>query len=148
MVVQLGTRVMQSLCTHGGKKPPSSNGGHKSFRERYPVRMTPRTQTVCLSTVCPQFVYRFPWTRRAKYSAALCGVCCACVCPDAPVAAGMTSVYMTSQEPVSAHRVSVSRRRGSILFAACCERSLGSGSNVSILHNDHKDKFRRTNRIC
>lgn len=118
---------MQSLCTHGGKKTPSSNGGHKSFRERYPVRMTPRTQTVCLSTVCPQFVYRFPWTRRAKYSAVLCGVCCACVCPDAPVAAGMTSAYMTSQEPVSARRVSVSRRRGSIPLPLVAREVLGLG---------------------
>lgn len=76
--------------------------------------MTPHTQTVCLScwqTDCPLFVHRFPWTRRAEYSAALCGVCCVVTLTlrlNAPVASGMTAVYVMSQESVSARRLSVS----------------------------------------
>lgn len=47
---------------------------HMNLFEALPC-LDDTTHTNCLSTVCPQFVYRFPWTRRAEYSlwGLLCG---------------------------------------------------------------------------
>lgn len=117
------------------EKPYNGNGGlldgerrgtHKSFRSATLFGWHhAHKQSVCQqSAVCLQISV----DKESRVLCALRGVCCAFLLAlhlNAPVAAGMTVVNVMPQELVSARRISVSRRRGSIVLPLVAREILG-----------------------